>query len=363
MSTRTRIVAGVVAAAGIAAIVAFLGPASWNGQTSASSKSPAVSSSGAAKTSSEAVLAIAPSARPAAQGKASPSAITPLMREFVDSRNDQAIYKRLMAQATWTAEEEYVLARILDRCADVTDRKDASRGKSRISLGGDKSRERFVASLSPRAPNRDRRITAFDSINFDECAGMEAVKTTESDIRAMYERSASRGDPKSQVEVLRLQLDDQRRDLKGDVDYARPALMSDTQLATWKGAFASADPRAIIAAVELLGPNSFSFHLRGPDEAPIDYYALLMASQLAACDLGRECGPASRYLQQGCALEGYCDAADVRDFILFYGLTPSSSQLAIQYQARLMDVIQRGDWSYFTVVRGPSPSMAPFQRR
>ena len=66
---------------------------------------------------------------------------------------------------------------------------------------------------------------------------------------------------------------------------------------------------------------------------------------------------------EACALEGTCDAADVRDYILFYGLTPATSQLAIQYQARLMDVIRAGDWSYFTIVRGPGPNIAPFVRR
>jgi hypothetical protein len=362
MALRTRLIAGFVIALSVAAVVVLLRPAVMGAAsptgTSTASNAPAAQG----KTSTEAVLAIAPSARAVSPAKTVSNAMTPLMREFVDSKNDKAIYQRLMTQPTWTAEEEYVLAKILDRCADVTDRKESMKRKPEWSLGGADARARFAASLSSRAPNRDKRIAAFDAINFDECAGMEGVKTTEKEIGALYDESAARGDPKSRIESMRRAFDDQRRDAKGDIDWTKPVSISEAQLAAWKDVFSSADARAIMDAIQLFTFNS-SIHLRGPDEAPIDWGALSNASILAACDLGRYCGPDARYLQQACAMEGQCDAADVRDYILFYGSTPSSSQLAVEYQARLMDVIRRGDWSYFTIVRGPPPILAPYQRR
>jgi len=356
-----KIVFGALFALAILAIAIALRGVGNDGTSSAAARSGSAATNGASKkTSTEAVLSIAPSVRPALASVVK-NGVTPLMREYYDSKNDQAIYKRLMAKETRTAEEEYVLGAILDRCADVTDRKENEKRSRNWKLGGDDARARFVASLSPRAPNRDQRIKAFDAINFDECEGMDAVKTTRRNILDLFEQSAAKGDPKAQIAAIRLSLDEQRRDAKGEADYTVTTKMTDAQIATWKGVFGSGDPRAIVDAVELLSFNS-SMHLRGPDEAPIDFFALWNASRLVACDLGSNCGPDNRNLLQACAMQGQCDAADMRDYILFYGSTPSMSQLAIQYQARLTDVIQRGDWSYFTVVPGPAPGLAAFQR-
>ena len=312
------------------------------------------------KPSSEVVLSIAPGMRRATAAPAD-NRVTPLMREFIGSRNDKALLARLKALEKPNGEELYVMAAILDRCSKITGRKDPFDGK-RWHLGGDDARARFADSLSPKAPNRDKRLAAFDAINYDECAGFDGMETPEKDLRALYERGAAAGDPKARVALLQMELQDQRRDAKGEIDWTKPLTISDSQLETWKQAVASGDPRALVDAIQLLGSNLSNMHLRGPDEAPIEMISIYLASMLAACDLGRACGPDSRPLQQVCAFEGHCDAADYRDYLLFYGSSPGTSQRVTDYQARLLDVIRRNDWSYFTFARGPAPGLAAFQR-
>jgi hypothetical protein len=250
---------------------------------------------------------------------------------------------------------------ILERCGKIAGRKDAFNGK-RWHLGGDDARARFANSLSPKVANRERRLAAFDAINYDECAGFEGLETAERDLRALYGRGAAAGDPKARIALLRLELQGQRRDAKGEIDWSKPMSISDSQLEAWKQVVASGDPRALIDAMQLLGSNLANLHLRGPDEAPVDMVSIYLASMLAACDLGRACGPDSRSLQQVCALEGHCDAVDYRDYLLFYGSSPGTAQRVIEYRARLLDVVRRNDWSYFTFARGPNPALAAFQR-
>jgi len=129
-----------------------------------------------------------------------------------------------------------------------------------------------------------------------------------------------------------------------------------------KGIVASGDPRALIDVVSLMTFGNASFHLRDPGEAPIDPQLLSSASRLVACELGYPCGPDSPDLASACAFNDFCDAADYRDYVLFYELSPGAAQRTIQYQAQLMRVVRDGDWSYFTFQRGPGPDTAAYVR-
>ena len=99
------------------------------------------------------MLSIAPGNKAAARAPKGKSFVTPLMQEFIDSRNDKAIYDRLKAKSQPSGEELWVMARILERCARVSDNKifaDAPRWAD--TLGTPEAKDRFAKSLSPRRP-------------------------------------------------------------------------------------------------------------------------------------------------------------------------------------------------------------------
>ena len=59
---------------------------------------------------------------------------------------------------------------------------------------------------------------------------------------------------------------------------------------------------------------------------------------------------------QACALQGHCSAQSYPDYIAYYAASPYDAQMQVQYQAILRNVINTGDWSQLTVVRGlPTP--------
>ena len=353
---------GTRLAAALAFVAVFILVLAWprgepkpsTASPTSASKAPSSKSATGGKLSSEAVLSVAPGAGATATNGAAPS-ITPLMVEFAKRREYKPIYDQLRAKDKRSGEEDYVLAEILDNCATVTDRTPPRR--SGWKLGGDEARSRFVASLGTH-PQREKRIAAFDRMNVDPCAGFESVSVTQKEIRDLLAQSAAAGDAKGKAALLwkELQLDTRAA---GD-----PAEVTDAQLATIKEVLAARDPRALVDVINIFSHHLSNLSLRvGSDQDPADYYSLHGAATLAACDLGYPCGPDARTLLQSCAFQGQCDAASYRDYLFFYGLPPSSSQLTVEYHRQLMRGIQQGDWSYFTFNRGPAPFFAPFERR
>ena len=306
---------------------------------------------------SEIVLRIAPGVTGAASQPpkaSSTQAFSPLMHELARRREYKSIYERLKASTSRTAEEDYVLAEILANCAHVADRRPPR--MSGWKLGGEEARTRFIASLGPKDPNREKRIAAFERINVDPCAGFEEVQSSEREIRALLERAAAT-DAKAKASLL-------LKDLEGPARDGQYPSVTDAQLATIREVLASGDPRALVDIVRLFGLHLSNFSIRtGDEEAPLEFWAMHGAATLAACELGYPCGPDSRFLLEACALEGQCDAANYRDYWFYYYSSPSTSQRASQYHANLMRGIREGDWSYFTFHRSPPPGYAPFQRR
>ena len=321
------------------------------------SKAPASKSAAGGKLSSEAVLSVAPGAGATPASGSAPS-ISPLMVEFAKRREYKPIYDELKAKAERNGEESYVLAEILDNCATVTDRTPPRR--SGWKLGGDEARARFVAALGEGdAALREKRLAAFDKMNVDPCAGFESVSSTQKEIMDLLQQSAAAGDPKGKAMLLYRELQLDTRVVHGDL-----VEISDAQVETIKQVLASKDPRALVDVANVFAYHLANLSLRaGPERTPVDYSAFHGAATLAACELGYPCGPDSRTLLAACALQGMCDAANYRDYLFFYYLSPSTSQLTAEYHQNLMRGIQQGDWSYFTFHRGPAPTYAPFQRR
>jgi hypothetical protein len=279
------------------------------------------------------------------------------MAEFGKRRDYKALHDRIKASSAPSAEELYVLASIMERCAILPGRSTPRAAEWR--LGGQESLDKFVAALPAKAANRDKRIAAFSKLNHDPCAGLEGLKATEAEIDALLQRAAQAGDAKAQARLFTRSVE--RHMAKQPSNFLE---VSDEDVAAIRRVMGSSDPNAIVDLVTALGYSYGNLSLRtGPDQEPVDFMALMFASHLAACDLGYPCGPDAPWLAQACAFSNQCDAASYRDHLFFYGSSPVTSQLASEYHHHLMRVIRDGDWSYFTLHRGPSPAFAPFQRR
>jgi hypothetical protein len=101
--------------------------------------------------------------------------------------------------------------------------------------------------------------------------------------------------------------------------------------------------------------------LRDADDRPVDFGAFFRAAVLASCDYGLPCGPDSDWVMNGCAFTGNCAANNLRDYMMFYNSSPSSSQITATYEAALRNATRDGNWSFFHFYPGASPATAAFQ--
>jgi hypothetical protein len=60
-------------------------------------------------------------------------------------------------------------------------------------------------------------------------------------------------------------------------------------------------------------------------------------------------------------MNGHCDANNLRDYLMYYGSTPSSSQVMATYEAAIRNAVGNNDWSFFHFYPGPSPQTAALQ--
>jgi hypothetical protein len=310
------------------------------------------------------VLSIAPGAARMPRRAIHPRLLSPLMQEYASSRSYMALYESLRASDPRSAEENYILAQLLEQCAKFPGIKDPPAAQ-RWKLGGADSRERFIAALADDDPNRGRRIAAFDAINFDRCGTLSDLSSTYKEVRGLLESAAAEGDPKARARLVERQMRDMMLAPDGRIKYdpANPPSLSELQLEVLRQSVQSADPHAVMNAFGALTAWSGNLTMRaGDSQVPMSASALYAASTLAACDLGMPCGAESPEVLRGCAMHGQCDASDYRDYMFFYSLAPASAQLAGEYHLGILRAVH-GDWSYFTFHRVPSPGLAPFQSR
>ena len=311
-----------------------------------------------ARLAADAVLAISPrvgSPRPDA-APAAPK-LSPAMQEYTAAKAYKPIYERLKAAASRSPEETWVLAKIVDDCAAVAGRDAPSTRRP----GGEEAVARFAATLSPKDPLRDKRIAAFRAMSNDRCEGLRDVKATEQDIHDLLAEAAAAGDPKAAADLVQKDIFARFKDSNGKFSFATPVMVSDAEVETIKRAMESGDPEAMMGASRALMLPIANLSLRvGPDEQPIDVAAWFGATHLMACDLGANCGPDSRELLNACALQGHCDATNLREYMYYYGMSPAASQQIAQYQAYLAQAVRNRDWSAITFFRGPRPSVATF---
>src|SRR5260221_1719845 len=153
-TVKTLAIVVLLAAIGVAVAIGWRGGAEKSGAER--EQQAAVGVQTPRRLSSEAVLAIKPGAAREAPPR-KPTA-TLLAREVAEARTLKSLYLRLKESPKRTAEEDRVLAEILQRCARVAE---YPRGSGpRYSLGTDESRQRFLAALSDKDPQRDKPVAA-----------------------------------------------------------------------------------------------------------------------------------------------------------------------------------------------------------
>lgn len=342
---------GVIFAAILVAAVFLLREANDvpRGSAAASVKQPEVLVK--RRQSPELVLDIKPgtSARPRAP--ASASKVSPLMQELATGPR-KPLYDRLSQATSRTPEESYVLARILQNCAQV-EGKPPQRSR--------KTAEDFAKTVSDKDPNRTRRLAAHQKMSEPRCEGLGDVRATPAEIRDLLEQAAAGGDPKARVRLVEREM---FQPLESDRTRPPDSLprISDQQLATLREAAASGDPYALLVTGSILASTLGDLVIRvGPDERPIDPRAFHDAWTLTACDAGYDCGTSNPIMLSSCAGQGNCDARDLREHLFFYGHSPQQSQLISEYQAQIGRAIRSGDWSYFSFFRATPPPGSVFR--
>jgi hypothetical protein len=308
----------------------------------------------------DAVLSIAP--RTGAVGPASSARkLPPLLQEYYDAKSYASLYARLSKSTARTGEENWMLEQMLERCAKLAE--DEPERFKRSKLGDPGARARFAASLPPNDPDREKRLAAFDGINYDPCGDLANLEMSRKDLRALLQAGSDAGDPKARAALVQFDVEQQYRGPDGKWRFGPDVSVkiSSDQVDTLKQAIASGDPYAIRGAMSTLMRGYDNLSLRDANDRPLDMGAIWQAETLIGCDMGFDCGANSRWLQQGCALQGYCAANNLTDYIMYYQTSPNSSQMIATYQAAIRNMLNSGDWSYFHFFPGPNPARAAFQ--
>jgi hypothetical protein len=146
------------------------------------------------------------------------------------------------------------------------------------------------AALRPPAADREVSWSALAAAAelLQPCRGFDGLAIAPTEIVALLDRAARRGEPHAVARMLLF------RDIaapKDDVIGALPMLL------------ATRDPAVVRDVGAFLSKGESVLRL-GAEEVPAPTAAI--AWELAACDLGYACGPASRLMLSLCAFDGLC---------------------------------------------------------
>jgi hypothetical protein len=311
---------------------------------------------GPTKLGAAAVLSIDPRANPLKSAAAVVRAS--LHGEFLAAKQYRPLYDRLKSTPEGqTREGMYVLYEMLQRCATVTERTT----RRPLVRTNEQKRDEFLAGIPANDPMRDKRIAAFDDVAANRCVGMEGIAITQADLNKLLSDAAAMGDPKAQAAALEQALWQERRASGPQGRWGRDSVtLSDAQVDSLRQIAATRDPEAMMIAGRVLASSWHDFSLRiGPDSQLVEPRAFQQAFALLACDYGYPCGDTNPRVLSGCAYQGHCDAANLADYLFYYGSSPHDSQLLAQYRGILRQAVETGDWSQVTVARGPRPPGAP----
>jgi len=296
------------------------------------------------------VLAITPR-------KASPVVSRPVRvgvtQDFLAAKQYRPLWDRLKNSPEGaTAEGAYVLYRIANRCANVTDRpywRMPNRGKS-----SEQMRDEFMKTLAQADPQREKRLAAFEQVNATRCEGFGDLTMAQSDLRAMLAKAVDAGSAEARARQIEDEVTQQRR---GRWDNGT---LTDEQIENLKTIAATKDPGAMLEAGRILSNSYRDITVRdGADGPVLESRALHNAWTLVACEYGYPCGQDNSRVQEACAYSGHCDASNLQDYLYFYAASPHDSQLMSQYEAMLRTAVETGDWSHVSFARGTRPPNTP----
>lgn len=312
---------------------------------------PVAATQAPVRASPSTVLAISPRHASAPAATRVPIRTGP-REELYAAKSYRALWERLKDTPEGaTADGAYVLYRIASRCAKVTDRpfwRTPNHGKT-----NDQVRDEFMKTLAPSDPQHDKRLAAFENVNASRCEGVDLTMTT-ADLRSMLAKAADAGSAEARAVQLGEDVAESRRSRWDN------GTLTDEQIQNLKQLVATKDPGAMIEAGRLLSNSYRDLVVRdGADGPMLEPRALHNAWTLVACEYGYPCGDDNPRVLQACAFQGHCDASNLQDYLYYYAASPHDSQLMNQYQALLRTAVETGDWSHFTLVRGPRPPNTP----
>ena len=162
------------------------------------------------------------------------------------------------------------------------------------------------------------------------CLGFDAQRIEPREIVGLLSAAATQGEPHAIARMLLF------RDIaapKSDVMESIPWLL------------ATGDPAVIrdVGAFLSKGEAVWSY---GAEQVPAPIAAI--AWELAACDLGYSCGPASRLVLAQCAFDGRCDAGHYEDALMRYEPADLMGE-AQRLRTGILRALREHDWRWLGV--------------
>jgi hypothetical protein len=188
------------------------------------------------------------------------------------------------------------------------------------------------AALRPAPADVDARWIelAASAALLRPCRGFDGAVIEPGEIVELLSAAARRGEPHAIARMLLF------RDIaapKGDVMADIPRLLQ------------TRDP-AVVRDVGAFLSKGEAVWRYGAEEVPAPTAAI--AWELAACDLGYECGPASRLVLSLCAFDGRCEAGHYEDALMRYE-PPDTMADAQRLRIGILRALSESNWEWLGI--------------
>ena len=354
-TTHKKIVALAVVAFAVAAVIALVTKANSSKSRPTSVTTSTSTSQAGVGNKPSMVLTIDPSSSGEARQTRQRDVRSQIARDFSDATSWKQFFEKYTTPSfSDNAEALFFLARILQRCGSA-----AGSAAPSALVKSEENKRRFLAQLPPTDSLHKERLAAYDEASIDRCAELQDLKTTESQIKELLQKSAKLGDPKSAALLVLRDLWDRMEEQQRAGVSASNALPSptDEQINVLLGAMKSMDPIAIAIVGPILSSSLQDISVRiGNNADQIDNQAFHQAYRLLACDFGAPCDRTHESVLRACAFDRQCSVGNLEDWLLYYQSSPYRSQLSHAYRSQLNEMIARGDFSALQFVRGPAPT-------
>jgi hypothetical protein len=264
-------------------------------------------------------------AMPAADGVKAPAARPKSIgEEYRQSRDLWAFFLR-HAQSTRDGPTLYFLSQALEECYVIShalDDTDLNRKWREVSAGAGDALASLAAKELLAAP----------------CRGFGDQPIDARDVLALIAESAAMEEPRALARMLLF------RDIAAPKDELAPLLQE---------LLASRDPAVVRDVGAFLSRGETEWLFGGQ---AIDAHTAAIAWELAACDLGFDCGAGSRLVRTQCALNGVCRAGSY-EMALSFLEDPGEMHNAQQVRSGIVKAISEGDWDWLGL--GESSAAAP----